>query len=74
MTTLVQYLPPWLRRSRWQKPANRTSTALNKKKRQILPTLPNLPNPRNRAAPAISAQNASLGPTYRCGACNQFRM
>jgi hypothetical protein len=39
MTTIVQYLPRWLR-SRQQKPAPQKATTINKKKRQILPTLP----------------------------------
>jgi len=40
MTTIVQCLPEWLR-SRFKKPARRKVTALCKKQRQVLPTLPN---------------------------------
>ncbi len=39
MTTIVQYIPQWLR-SKGQKPAPQKATSVNKKKRQILPTLP----------------------------------
>ena len=40
MTTIVQYLP-WLR-SRRQKAAPQKPKPVNKKDRQVLPTLPNL--------------------------------
>jgi hypothetical protein len=40
MTTIVQYVPKWLR-ARLQKPAPKKPTIVNKKKRQLLPTLPN---------------------------------
>jgi hypothetical protein len=39
MTTLVQYVPKWLR-SRLQKPAPQKPKIINKKDRQVLPTLP----------------------------------
>ena len=41
MTTIVQYLPQWLR-SRRQKPVPQKTKPVNKKDRQVLPTLPNL--------------------------------
>ena len=40
MTTIVQFVPKWLR-ARLQKPALQKPTIMNKKKRQLLPTLPN---------------------------------
>jgi hypothetical protein len=40
MTTIGQYLPQWLR-NRLQKPVLSKPTAVNKKDRQVLPTLPN---------------------------------
>jgi hypothetical protein len=40
MTTIVQYLPQWLR-SRLRKPAPQKVTRPSKKDRQVLPTLPN---------------------------------
>jgi hypothetical protein len=40
MTTIVQFVPKWLR-VRLQKPAQPKPRTLNKKDRQILPTLPN---------------------------------
>ena len=39
MTTIVQYVPKWLR-VRLQKPAQPKSRTLSKKDRQVLPTLP----------------------------------
>jgi hypothetical protein len=44
MTTIVQFVPKWLR-VRLQKPAQPKSKTLNKKDRQILPTLPNTNGP-----------------------------
>lgn len=41
MTTIVQYLPQWLR-SRLSKPAPQKPKPVSKKDRQVLPTLPNL--------------------------------
>ena len=40
MTTIVQYLPQWLRSKR-QQTAPQKPKYLNKKDRQVLPTLPN---------------------------------
>jgi hypothetical protein len=40
MTTIVQFVPKWLR-ARLQKPAQQKPVIVNKKKRQLLPTLPN---------------------------------
>jgi len=40
MTTIVQFVPKWLR-ARLQQPAPQKPTIINKKKRQLLPTLPN---------------------------------
>jgi len=39
MTTIVQFVPKWLR-ARLQKPTPQKPVILNKKKRQFLPTLP----------------------------------
>ena len=39
MTTIVQYVPKWLR-VRLQKPAQSKSKTVSKKDRQVLPTLP----------------------------------
>ena len=39
MTTIVQYVPKWLR-VRLQKPAQPKSRTISKKDRQVLPTLP----------------------------------
>jgi hypothetical protein len=39
MTTIVQYVPKWLR-VRLQKPAQPKSRTVSKKDRQVLPTLP----------------------------------
>lgn len=39
MTTIVQFVPKWLR-ARLQKPAPQKLAIANKKKRQLLPTLP----------------------------------
>ncbi len=39
MTTIVQLVPKWLR-ARLQKPAAQKPAIVNKKKRQLLPTLP----------------------------------
>jgi hypothetical protein len=44
MTTVVQFVPKWLR-VRLQKPAQPKSKTLNKKDRQVLPTLPNANRP-----------------------------
>jgi len=44
MTTIVQFVPKWLR-VRLQKPAQPKSKTLNKKDRQVLPTLPNANRP-----------------------------
>jgi len=41
MTTLVQFVPKWLR-ERLRKPAQPKQKTLSKKDRQVLPTLPNL--------------------------------
>jgi len=41
MTTLVQYAPKWLRQ-RLKKPAQPKPKSVNKKERQVLPTLPKL--------------------------------
>ena len=38
MTTIIQSIPKWLR-SRWQKPAPQKPKSVNKKARQVLPTL-----------------------------------
>ena len=40
MTTIVQYIPKWLR-VRVRKPTQPRSRPVNKKDRQVLPTLPN---------------------------------
>ena len=40
MTTIVQFVPKWLR-ARLQKPTPQKPTIVNKKDRQVLPTLPN---------------------------------
>jgi hypothetical protein len=39
MTTLIQYVPKWVR-VRLQKPAHPKSKTVSKKARQVLPTLP----------------------------------
>ena len=39
MTTIVQFVPKWLR-LRLQKPTPQKPLIVNKKKRQLLPTLP----------------------------------
>ena len=39
MTTIVQFVPKWLR-ARLKKPTPPKPTIINKKKRQLLPTLP----------------------------------
>jgi hypothetical protein len=39
MTTIVQYVPKWLR-VRLQKPAQPKTKTVSKKDRQVLPTLP----------------------------------
>ena len=39
MTTIVQFVPKWLR-ARLQKPTQQKPAIVNKKKRQLLPTLP----------------------------------
>ena len=39
MTTIVQFVPKWLR-ARLQKPPQLKSKTLSKKDRQVLPTLP----------------------------------
>jgi len=44
MTTIVQFVPKWLR-VRLQKPAQPKSKTLNKKDRQVLPTLPDANGP-----------------------------
>jgi len=44
MTTLVQYVPQWLR-DRLQKPTQPKSITVSKKDRQVLPTLPNAKRP-----------------------------
>lgn len=41
MITIVHYLPQWLR-SKLQNSASQETKPVNKKERQILPTLPNL--------------------------------
>ena len=40
MTTIVQFIPQWLR-ARWQRSTRRQITDVNKKDRQVLPTLQN---------------------------------
>ena len=45
MTSIVQFIPQWLR-SRLQRPASRQHTNVNKKDRQVLPTLPKQERPR----------------------------
>ena len=40
MTTIVQFVPKWLR-ARLQKPTQPKSKTVSKKDRQVLPTLPN---------------------------------
>jgi hypothetical protein len=40
MTTINQFVPKWLR-ARLHKPPPQKPTIINKKKRQLLPTLPN---------------------------------
>jgi hypothetical protein len=40
MTTIVQYVPKWLR-GRLQKPPPPKTKTVSKKDRQVLPTLPN---------------------------------
>jgi len=42
MTTLVQFVPKWLR-ARLQKPTQPKSKTASKKDRQVLPTLPSQP-------------------------------
>ena len=42
MTTIVQFVPKWLR-LRLQKPAQLKTKTVNKKDRQVLPTLPKQP-------------------------------
>jgi hypothetical protein len=44
MTTIVQFIPRLLR-SRLQRPALRQSETINKKHRQVLPTLPKQEHP-----------------------------
>jgi len=44
MTTIVQFVPKWLR-VRLKKSAQPKSKTLNKKDRQVLPTLPNANRP-----------------------------
>ena len=39
MRTIIQFMPKWLR-ARLQKPTPQKPTNINKKKRQLLPTLP----------------------------------
>ena len=39
MTTIIEFVPKWLR-ARLQKPAPQKPVIVNKKKRQLLPTLP----------------------------------
>jgi hypothetical protein len=45
--TLTQYVPQWLR-SRLQKPASQELKTVNKKDRQVLPTLPKSERPPTR--------------------------
>jgi hypothetical protein len=42
--TITQYVPQWLR-VRFQKPAPQKAQPINKKEKQILPTLPKAPSP-----------------------------
>ena len=58
MTTIVQYIPQWLR-SQLQRPAPRRITTANKKSRQVLPTLP------KQKRPPIPWQDDSSPPGYR---------
>lgn len=44
MTTIVQFIPQWLR-VRWQRSTPRQITDANKKDRQVLPTLPKQERP-----------------------------
>jgi len=50
MTTIVQFVPKWLR-VRVKKPTPQNSILTNKKKRQLLPTLP------SRTRSVISSQD-----------------
>lgn len=56
--TLTQYLPQWLRR-RSQKPAQPKASILNKKDRQVIPTLP------QSARPPARFQDDDSPPGYR---------
>ena len=64
MTTIVQFIPQWLQ-SRLQKPAPQKAKIVNKKDRQVLPTLP------NQTRPPILSQDDSVPLDIECcGACN----
>ena len=58
MTTIVQFIPQWLR-SRWQLDAAPQLKIRNKKDRQVLPTLP------KQKRPPIPWQNDSSPAGYR---------
>ena len=45
--TIAQYVPQWLR-VRFQKPAPQKAAPINKKEKQMLPTLPKAERPPNR--------------------------
>ena len=63
MTTIVQHVPKWLR-ARLQKPTPQKPTIVNKKKRQLLPTLP------NQTRSVIFPRTIVLPDIESCGACN----
>jgi hypothetical protein len=56
--TIAQYLPQWLR-NRLQKPVPSKPTAVNKKDRQALPTLPN-------RKPSMSCEDSGRPAGYQC--------
>jgi hypothetical protein len=58
MTSIVQFIPQWLR-ARWQRPSPRQTTNVNKKDRQVLPTLP------KQKRPPIPWQDDSSPAGYR---------
>jgi hypothetical protein len=58
MTTIVQFIPQWLR-ARWQRPNPEQTKKVNKKDRQVLPTLP------KQERPPIPLQDDSSPAGYR---------
>ena len=58
MTTIIQFIPQWLR-SKLQRPAPRQAETINKKDRQVLPTLP------KQERPPIPWQDDSSPAGYR---------